>query len=276
MNNIKNKLLTRSKIETLINNFTREKGIIVKVNNVKNFQKAFVHKSFCIVDSDNSDSDNYSSIQESMGYSASNERLEFLGDKVIDLITTEFLFDKFPDKNEGFLTKLKSRMVKKESLAKLAENLGFKDIILLSSHVERISGRDNPRLLEDTFESFIGTLYKDQKSDLGICKCFLLSVYEKFIDIEDLVKNNDNFKDTLLRYFHSRGWGHPEYYCESEEPSCREFKTFVKINDKIKTDLADNILRTLKTSFSSGKTKKIGQQNISRIWLDLLKVPSDF
>jgi ribonuclease-3 len=211
-----------------------------------------------------------------MGYSASNERLEFLGDKVIDLITTEFLFDKFPDKNEGFLTKLKSRMVKKESLAKLAENLGFKEIILLSSHVERISGRDNPRLLEDTFESFIGTLYKDQKSNLEICKCFLLAVYERFIDIDDLVNNNDNFKDTLLRYFHSRNWGHPEYFCESEDPACREFKTYVKINEKIKKDLAESMLSLLKTCFFTGKTKKIGQQNVSKIWLSILKVPADF
>ena len=277
MNNIKNKLLTRNNIETLINSFTQEKGIIVKVNDVKKFQKAFVHKSFCIVDSDNSDSDNFSSIHESLGYSSSNERLEFLGDKVIDLITTEYLFDTFPDKNEGFLTKLKSRLVKKESLSKLAENLGFKEIILLSSHVERISGRDNPRLLEDTFESFIGTLYKDQKSDLNICRCFLLAVYERFVDLDDLVNNNDNFKDTLLRYFHSRSWGHPEYLCETaEENTNREFKTFIKTNDKITESIQGELIKKLKESFCIGKTKKTAQQNISKKWLNILRVPSDF
>lgn len=210
MNNIRNKLISREKIENIINNYMDE-GSRVYINNIKKFQKAFIHKSFCIVDPDNSDSDNYSCINLDKDFLTNNERLEFLGDKVIDLITTEFLFDKFPDKDEGFLTKLKSRLVKKQSLAYLSKKLGFEDMILLSSHVERISGRNNARFSEDLFESFMGNLYKDQYSNLEICKKFLLGVYSEFIDLDDLISNNDNYKDSLLRYFHSQSLGHPVY-----------------------------------------------------------------
>lgn len=211
MNNICNKLITKDKIEAIINTYMPANEQ-VSINNIKKFQKAFIHKSFCnVVDSDNSDSDNYCSIDYNPVFVSSNERLEFLGDKVIDLITTEFLFDKYPDKDEGFLTKLKSRLVKKESLAYLGEKLGFKELLLLSSHVERIDGRNNSRFLEDIFESFMGTFYKDQYSNLNICKHFLLEVYNRHIDINDLINNNDNYKDSLLRYFHSKGWGNPEY-----------------------------------------------------------------
>lgn len=211
MNNICNKLITKEKIEAIINTYMPVNQQ-VSINNIKKFQKAFIHKSFCnVVDSDNSDSDNYCAIDYNPVFVSSNERLEFLGDKVIDLITTEFLFDKYPDKDEGFLTKLKSRLVKKESLAYLGEKLGFKELLLLSSHVERIDGRNNSRFLEDIFESFMGTFYKDQHSNLNICKHFLLEVYNIHIDINDLINNNDNYKDSLLRYFHSKGWGNPEY-----------------------------------------------------------------
>jgi ribonuclease-3 len=209
MNNIKNKLITRFNIESIINRYLGDTPI--RINNLKHFQRAFVHKSFCIVDQDNSDSDNCSSMNLGKYFISDNERLEFLGDKVIDLITTEYLFDKYPEKDEGFLTKLKSKLVRKESLSALGDSLGFRKYILISSHIERISGRNNQRFLEDIFESFVGILYKDQKSDLNICKKFILGVYNEFIDIDELIKNNDNYKDSLLRLFHSKAWNHPVY-----------------------------------------------------------------
>ena len=273
MNNIRNKPVSKKDIESVVNSFTGP-DITVKINNVKKFQKAFIHKSFCIVDSDNSDSDNYSNMFFEKKDIYSNERLEFLGDKVIDLITTEFLFDNFPDKDEGFLTKLKSRIVKKESLSFLGEKLGFKNFLMLSSHVERISGRDNPRFLEDTMESFMGILYKDQNSNLSICKAFLLGVYSRFIDLDELITNNDNYKDSLLRYFHSKNWGHPEYVCE--ETDKKDFSCFVKINDKISHEVDSVVLTKLGETCSRGKTKKNSQQECSKKWLLALKVSLNY
>src|SRR4029078_3007379 len=209
MNNIKNKLIKKNDIELIINRFMGETPI--KINNIKQLQTAFMHKSLAIVDQDNDESDNCSAINSDKFLITNNERLEFLGDRVIEMVTSEFLFDTYPDKDQGFLTKIKSKMVKKKSLSMLGERLGFKQFMLLSSHIERIYGRENVRLLEDIFESFVGALYKDQKSDLNICRKFVLGVYAEFIDIDELINTNDNYKDSLLRYFHSKSWDHPVY-----------------------------------------------------------------
>jgi ribonuclease-3 len=226
MNNIKNKLVKREFLEGIISKYTGP----MKINSIRQFQKAFIHKSFCQVDCDNSDSDNYSSMKLDKYCVSNNERLEFLGDKVIDFIVTEYLFDKFPKEGEGFLTKLKSRIVKKESLSVLGEKLGFAEFMMVSSHVERIRGRDeNPRLLEDIFESFVGTLYKDQKCNIKICRKFVLGVIKEFIDIKNLIDNNDNYKDSLLRYFHSKDYNSPVYhviYSQGNSNSC-EFTSVV-------------------------------------------------
>jgi ribonuclease-3 len=303
MNNIRNKLITKQQIESIINTYMPENEHI-SINNIKKFQKAFIHRSFCnVVDSDNSDSDNYCAIDYNPNFISSNERLEFLGDKVIDLITTEFLFDKYPDKDEGFLTKLKSRLVKKESLAYLGEKLGFKELLLLSSHIERISGRNNPRFLEDIFESFMGTFYKDQHSNLNVCKKFLLEVYNKFIDINDLINNNDNYKDSLLRYYHSKGWGNPEYkhiYYTGTLP-VREFTCIVLItkenlSDKVKIveSKRNEILQIINNDqkyeeyndlitsdlvilgIGKGGKRKIAEQECSKNCLNNLKISLNF
>lgn len=303
MNNIFNKLITKQKIEAIINTYMPENEQ-VSINNIKKFQKAFIHKSFCnVIDTDNSDSDNYCAINYNELYVSSNERLEFLGDKVIDLITTEFLFDNYPDKDEGFLTKLKSRLVKKESLAYLGEQLGFKDLLLLSSHIERISGRNNPRFLEDIFESFMGTFYKDQHSNLNVCKHFLLEVYNRHIVIDDLINNNDNYKDSLLRYYHSKGWGNPEYkhiyYIGSVQT--REFTCVIliekeKISDKLKLieskrneilkiidkdqkseeykEIIDNALVII--GIGKGSKRKIAEQECSKNCLNNLNISLNF
>lgn len=272
MNNISNKLINRQIIENIINKYMGNTPVCI--NNIKKFQKAFIHKSFCpVVDSDNSDSDNCCAIEFNYTLNSSNERLEFLGDKVIDLITTEFLFDKYPNKDEGFLTKLKSRLVKKESLSYLGDKLGFKDLLLLSSHIERISGRNNPRFLEDIFESFMGILYKDQGSNLLICKKFLLGVYSEYINLDDLINKNDNYKDSLLRYFHSKGWGHPVYknIYHIGNVYCREFTTIVLItNDKVKitNDKQKQILKII----SDDVTSNLNDTEYKNIYKELLMI----
>ena len=240
MNNIKNKLVTKQFVESTVNKYS--KGEFIKINNLRLYQTPFIQKSFCMSDADNSESDNCSSIKFNSYDNINNERLEFLGDKVIDFITTEFLFDTFPDKDEGFLTKLKSRMVKKESLANLGTKLGFKEYMLISPHVERNDGRNNPRFLEDIFESFVGGLYKDQKSNIDIARNFVLGVYSEFINIDDLININDNFKDSLLRYFHSKSYGHPVYTAlySVGNTSFKEFTTVLLLSKEtygIETDL---------------------------------------
>ncbi|MDO3410733.1 ribonuclease III [Saccharibacillus sp. CPCC 101409] len=91
-----------------------------------------------------------------------NERLEFLGDAVLELTVSEFLYNRFPGRPEGELTKLRAAIVCEPSLVKFAESLNFGAYVLLGKGEELTGGRSRPALLADVFESFVGALYLDQ------------------------------------------------------------------------------------------------------------------
>lgn len=240
MNNITNKLITKQEIESLINEYIniyydseidvdpfklnkyilpkeRKTGGWFKINNIKLIQKAFIHKSFWNNSNTFDESDACSNMNLNKDDYGDYEKLELLGDKAIDLITLDYIIKQFPDKEVGFLTELKSNIVRKPSLANLGEQLGFKKYILFSSHIDRItnsnknSGRENKRFLEDIFESFIGALYIDQDLNKEVIKPFLLGVYKKHIDLDYIVKNEINYKSALLKFFHTQKYGHPKY-----------------------------------------------------------------
>jgi ribonuclease-3 len=239
MNNINNILITKQEIESLINNYIniyytsqikndpfklnefilpKEKKIKwLSINSINLLQKAFIHKSFWNVSNTFDETDAQSCLYLKKDDFGDYEKIELIGDKVIDLITLDYITEKFPDKEVGFLTELKSNIVRKQSLANLGEKLGFKKYILFSSHIDRItnsnknSGRENIRFLEDIFESFVGALYIDQNYDKEIIKPFLLGIYHSFIDLDYIVKNEINYKSTLLKFFHTQKFGHPKY-----------------------------------------------------------------
>jgi dsRNA-specific ribonuclease len=304
MNNIKNKLVTKSDIESIINRYNDHNNKI-SISNLRLYQSSFIQKSFSIIETCDDDSDNFSSISLESRDIGTNERLEFLGDKIIDFIITELLFDSYPDKNEGFLTKLKSRMVRKESLAKIGEHLGFREFLLINCHVERNNGRYNPRFLEDVFESFIGALYKDQKCEISIVKKFVIGVFKEFVDINELINNNDNYKDSALRYFHSKNYGHPVYLpiCCSSSNGVKDFVCVLGIPkelilDPITHKLLNNqkgILEILKNEseeaflkasslkaeslivgLGRGETKKISEQDCSKNALENLGISLNY
>jgi len=91
-----------------------------------------------------------------------NERLEFLGDAVLELIVTEYLYTKYPEKNEGELTNWRAALVNAKILSDLARELGFNDFLLLSKGEEKETGRGRQYILANTFEALIGSIYLDQ------------------------------------------------------------------------------------------------------------------
>ena len=97
-----------------------------------------------------------------------NERLEFLGDAVLELSVSNFLFNKFPKMSEGELTKLRATIVCEPSLVVFANELKFGDYVLLGKGEEITGGRERPALLADVFESFVGALYLDQGLDVVV------------------------------------------------------------------------------------------------------------
>jgi ribonuclease-3 len=161
------------------------------------FLKAFTHRSYA----------NEADLQYD------NERLEFLGDTVLDLCVAEFLFKEFPDKREGRLSKIKSAVVRTGSLSRMAKTIGLSKFIRLSkgeSKVER--GRD--KVIADTFEAFIGALYRS--SGLSSVKEFLLPLVRNEVD-RYLEEGGRNFKGQLLEYAQERGMANPIYKVDSVE-----------------------------------------------------------
>lgn len=116
-----------------------------------------------------------------------NERLEFLGDAVLELVVTSFLYRKYPQKAEGALTAYRSAIVNTVSLTKVAEYIGLNDYILLSKGETKDTGRARSIILANTVEAIIGAIYLDQGYDgsANFISNFILNV----IDIEDIVAN---------------------------------------------------------------------------------------
>lgn len=111
-------------------------------------QQAFIHRS-------------YINEQKSTGLQH-NERLEFLGDAVLELVVTDFLYEKYPEVAEGRLTAYRSALVRTESISRAARELGMNDLLMLSKGESQDQGKARDYILANTFESFVGAVYLDQ------------------------------------------------------------------------------------------------------------------
>ncbi len=140
-----------------------EKKIGVSFENKALLRQAFVHRSYL-------NENRTSGLQH-------NERLEFLGDAVLELVVTDFLFHQFPDKDEGTLTSYRAALVNAVLLASVSASLGFNDFLQLSRGEAKDTGRARQYILADTFESVVGAIYEDRGYDEA----------EKFIAMHVLV-----------------------------------------------------------------------------------------
>ncbi len=143
-------------------------------------------------------------------YLPSNERLEFLGDSVLSLITSVYLFKKFPFLKEGEYTEIKSAIVKTESLAEAAKNLGLDEYLLLSKGEEKGGGRNNKNILADCFEALIGAIFLEfsfEKAYFFVCE-FL---FKNKLDL--IVKNKDylSYKTKLQEFIQGKYKSLPLY-----------------------------------------------------------------
>ena len=234
--NPRNKLLKKY----IIRNILVQHDIYDDINNLSLYQRALTHKSYVNTNNFLSSNTNYN-INHNKNVvpyqKKSNERLEFLGDSVIGQIVCEYLYDRYPNKDEGFLTKLKTRLVDRKSLAKFCKYIDISQYILISNHMENIHGRNTDKILEDVFESFICALYKD----LGfmITKQFLISVLENTTDFAKLLYIDINFKDRLLRFFQKNGW-EPPIYTAGDMIGPSHKRTFTMYANKVVYDKNKN------------------------------------
>ena len=128
----------------------------------------------------------------------SYERLEFLGDAVLDLIAAEILFNNYPEKDEGFLTKVRAKLVRGDTLSGFSKSLGIEDLMELG---ERNGEKISKSILADAFESIIAAIYITE----GYQKAynFVDKVIEENLVIQDLINTVDNHKSALLEYAQS-------------------------------------------------------------------------
>jgi len=135
--------------------------------------------------------------ENKVGKKESNERLEYLGDAVIDLVIADNLFKKFPFKDEGFLTEIRSRIVNRESLNRLATKIGIDNITQYDSSIK--SSRSPKSIYGNTLEAVIGAIYLDR--GYSFCKKFILrKLIIPHFDLDDIVKHDPNNKSRIIEW----------------------------------------------------------------------------
>jgi ribonuclease-3 len=149
--------------------------------NLRIYEAAFIHRSasFCLPD----------------GKRINNERLEFLGDAVLDAILSDYLFEKFPGANEGFMTKIRSRIVNREVLNQLAISMGI-DKILVSNVC---SAHTTGNLYGDALEALIGAVFLD-RGFKKTQKLFIGRVFNKYLNLENIVNTDTDYKSLVFEW----------------------------------------------------------------------------
>lgn len=139
----------------------------------------------------------------------SYERLEFLGDAVLDLIVSQIIFKKYQHKPEGFLTKLRAALVKGQQLAKFTNELGLVDYLIIGNRVDESNIKNSTSVLADVFEALIGAIYLDA----GYSKAyqFVENTIEEHATLNNLITTLDNYKSLLLEYTQAVGLPIPRY-----------------------------------------------------------------
>lgn len=153
----------------------------------------------------------------------SNERLEFLGDALIDLVVSEALYRRFPEKDEGHLTRLRAKLVSGPALAQYARRMDLGTRLLMSDNAAQDEGRNNPNILADAFEALVGALYLDQ--DYDAADQFVHSRALDPFDLEDVAARDENYKSQLLERMQAEGRSQPTYRVVREEGPSHD-KTF--------------------------------------------------
>ena len=189
------------------------------VNNIALYERAFVHRSYTKRPNIENAQQNITIVEKPADClplsSKSNERLEFLGDGVLELIAKYLLYRRFPKADEGFMTEKKIAIVKNEAIGKIAYEMGLHKWVIISKHAEEKKIRTNLKKLGCLFESFIGALFLDfnkivVKDDenwfetmfvtgpgFQMAQKFVENIFDQHIDWVDLIQNDDNYKNIL-------------------------------------------------------------------------------
>jgi ribonuclease-3 len=188
-----------------------------KVRHVETFQMAMVHSSYVKRTEYTTPTGERTTLaQRPSGcldlFDASYERLEHLGDSVLECIVATYLMIRFPTEQEGFLTDLKKEIVCNEMLGRLSALIGLDAFYIISRHNEDVcEGRANLKKLGDIFEAFVGALWTDSGYDFALCYAFVVRLVETHIDIPRILLNNRNYKEQFQKVFQAEHHTTPTY-----------------------------------------------------------------
>ena len=213
--NTLNKEIEISNVQQILNTY----GIFAKPFNIELYKRAFVHRSYTKRPKLENEEANIIIADKPDDClplkTKSNERLEFIGDGVLECITKYYLYKRFPKADEGFMTEKKIALVKNEHIGRLAYEMGLHKFYIISRHAEEKNIRTNLKKLGCLFEAFIGAIFLDYnrinvKDEYGwfqnifncgpglqMAQIFVENVFEKHVDWTKLISNDDNYKNKL-------------------------------------------------------------------------------
>lgn len=230
--NPSNVLPNKEDIHSFFNNHGLDN---IDFHNINIYRNAFIHRSYCTMKNDDFDSGNERCPEDCLPLQEmSYERLEFIGDAILGMVTATYLYERYPDQSEGFLSKLRTKLVNGKMLGFLSNKIGFNKYVLLSKQVEEIQGRNNYKIMEDVFEAFIGAIFIDFNENgeeinishnltkrgfeplsgygYQIAEKWIISIFEKYIDFAELINKKNNFKDMLVHHMQFTYQDIPKFY----------------------------------------------------------------
>lgn len=224
--NSKNTLLSATDLCALLSIY----GVVkTDSGNINLYRTAFVHPSYITRKNDDFEVGNERCPPDCLPLQdMSYQRLEFIGDAILGSVIATYLYERFPDVNEGFLSRVRTQIVNGVALSELSEKLNLGKYCIISCQIEENGGRENIKILEDTFEAFIGAIFGD--FDYITCETFIVNVIEKHVDFSGIIVQKNNYKDMLVKHCQHNLQDAPKFFevCIESKGQNKVFTVCVK------------------------------------------------
>ncbi len=186
-----------------------------------------------------------------------NERLEFLGDAILGMLTAEILYDRYPDAKEGQLTQIRSSLVKGDTLAEIARGFQVGENLILGEGELKSGGFRRSSILEDAIEAIIGAIFLDSGKDISVCKRIILAWFKTHLDSIVLTDNSKDFKTRLQELLQKKNFALPAYVIVKEQGEAHEREFIVECK----------VAKLKKSTTGQGTSKRAAEKQAAMLML---------
>lgn len=247
--NRKNKLLTPVKIQNLFNKYNLD--VKSHIINIDLFIEGVTHPSY--IKRENLNEIDFKIKDKCVELRDKHYgRMQFLGGAVIHLIIAELLFDSYLDRDEGFMTRIRSRLENRETLFILAKAIGIDKYVLISHRIELMKGRDNINIITSSFSGFLGAMYLNV--GYYITKYPLIILIKNVINLNEIIETETNYKELLIALYIKNKWGAPVYEVLDEKGPDHSKRFIVCVRDFSGNIIAKDI----------GSSKKQAEKKVAK------------